>query len=93
MTTEPPETFGDFPKITQLISGKAKARSRIWSEDSFNYFSAAFKDNGQVGERVNRGNFPSQFESMDERNGIFLVEKEECLCCLCQFFSGLKTGD
>lgn len=39
------------------------------------------------------GKHLSQLEPIDERNGFFLVEKEECLCCLCQFFSGLRTGD
>lgn len=48
MRTEPPETFDDFPKVTQIVNGKIEANTRTWSEDFFHYFSAAFKNNGQV---------------------------------------------
>lgn len=54
MRTEPSETFGDLPKVTQIVNGKVEARTRTWSEDSFHYFSAAFKNNGLVGEGVSR---------------------------------------
>lgn len=40
---------------------------------------------------MSRGKLHSQLESVDEKNGVFLVEKEKCLCYLCQFFSELRT--
>lgn len=49
MGTEPPETFGDLPKVIQLVSGRVEARTRTWSMDPFHYSSAAFKNKGWWG--------------------------------------------